>query len=272
MSENTIDVQKSEDSDSIPVKWRQWGVLGGIIFGILLVFILDARMKYSDIQGYALSDSEWIVGCDNVGEAWQSFLGTDSWDALRANGDPTHTFLVELRKKMGIRLTPKRWNTWFGPASTLSGKGENWLLVTKPGALARGLDYGNRLLNAQHSDGVRVYNKQLYYRWEDGWLWCSNSRSLLNTIEQGELVRKSYFGMDEFVKLEGQGIVAVLDLQSQIYSVWGADEPYNDLSTIPPFQFIPALHDFEANWEADGEQFQVSIDLQEHFLSIDSEQ
>lgn len=127
-------------TDTINTKVNRWKnawlpfvaaivVLGG-------AYLLDGTMKNGPFDPVVPEQSTWVISSSDLGVAWSSLETTDIWDKVRKKeGDLFREYVIELRKKVGIRLTPQRINTWLGPRAVVIQFQEDWAIQFRPGLL-----------------------------------------------------------------------------------------------------------------------------------------
>lgn len=157
------------------IRWRRWVPIVALVGVFVLLRGLDSHLKGSDFNGFELTSAHWSVSSDNVGVAWDSLVGTETWAAVRSEvGDLSGEPLLEARKSLGIRLSPARWNAWFGHRAVFSGSNGDWGVTVKPGILFRVWDRVSGKSGAVEGSNLRSY-QGFQYGWRDGFLCVSES-------------------------------------------------------------------------------------------------
>lgn len=237
-------------------------VLAGIRAG-------DSHLKASDFNGFELSDANWSVSSDNVGVAWDSFLETETWAAVRSEvGDLSGEPILEARKSLGIRLSPARWNAWLGHRAVISGSDGDWGVTVKPGVLFRVWDAMRGKSGAVEGSNLRSY-EDYYYGWRDGFVCISNSSDYAAKMLDREIgwirphlqrdslairIRDPYeiafqLGLRDGFPVEGEvdySLKAPRPLERLISTLSG--EHALVLSGVSPLDWMPLFDEFMPKW------------------------
>lgn len=182
--------ERNELGNAPLILWRRWAPFAVILVLVFVVLRIDRGMKSGDEPGFALADAEWVIAADDVPKVWSGLLATDTWEALAADvGDPSRESLVELRKQFGMRLSPQRWGTWLGKGAVLSGEGDRWLLVTRPGVLMRCamIVMPGKFTSADNAQFV----------WRNGYLCLTNANDVAAMVNEGEVQRVPRVGTSD---------------------------------------------------------------------------
>jgi hypothetical protein len=251
-------------SENAPlIRWKRWLPIASLLVVLVLLYAWDKQLKKTSVQGYVVAQADWTIGADNVPAAWQALYDTQVWETLRAEGDPLRESIVEQNKRLGIRISPQRWKTWLGTGATLSGVGEEWVLVARPGVLVRILD----LVNGSSQSYGRYH-----YRWNDGFICISRSEGLLEKIGSENITL-------EFVPKEGNSPTITIQHSApetltcfvhinHVVFINGETKVQTSsikFDTLEPFASILVLRDYVPEWATshDSHTFQGNLEVKE---------
>lgn len=225
--------------------------LASVVFILCVLYGVDQRLKHSSASGFVLKDADWTICAENVGVAWQSLYESDAWGVLSKEGDPLREDIVELRKLLGIRLSPKRWSAWMGSGATVSVVDDDFLLVTRPGVLLRFVDMVHESPEIIGSKSYGPY----YYRWHEGYLCLSKSQELLarvqsDTIHTIRTIRKRKD--EQAVVLENAELICIVGMVDSLplRGNYRGDTSKVSFSALKPFSLFPLLRDYVPDWYA----------------------
>jgi hypothetical protein len=126
-----------------------------------------------------------MISLNDVGASWRSLESTSFWQEVRAEeGDMLRAPLVDARKRLGIRLTSDRWNTWMGPRTVIGKADEGWGITAKPGLLLRGVHAWNRMVGQRSDGGVWTF-RGWYYGWRDAYLVAAPDAAYVRAVLDG---------------------------------------------------------------------------------------
>ena len=157
-----------------PILPKRWlAVLGLAVLAFGLVAI-DVALKTSSSRGYLPESAKWVAVSDDFGAFWQGVEEADVFRRVAAkSGYPLQSAILSARKAMGIRLTPARWDRWFGKGLLAAQSDEGIGLCLRPGLLMRCWDLAFRGAGeATDLRGVRKHGG-IAYGWRDGFLVLS---------------------------------------------------------------------------------------------------
>ncbi len=140
-----------------------------LVAGMVLFVRLDASLKTGGVPRLAPPDAAWVLSTPDLPGFWRGMGGHFVGRAFRENYPQGEAALaLRTRLLMGIRPTPLRWNLWMGRPAVLSGRGDTWCLVTRPGVAARvAILAGGMVEDAGRFRGMHC-------QWRDGLLVLSN--------------------------------------------------------------------------------------------------
>lgn len=242
---------KERKQQAFIIQWKRWLPHSIICILIGVLFVWDRQLKKTDLQGYVLKDAQWTIGADDLPKAWTRLYTTEKWSTLLSEGEnPLWAPLVEQRKRLGIRLSPNRWQTWFGSGATLSGVGEQWVLCTRPGVLARFLD----LLNG----GTQQFGIY-HYRWNDGFLFISRSRQTLELLNDASSLWPIPNASSPYAITIQSQVPTPITTQINITDTWTISGQISNPATstvsfaeIKPYSDIPVIRDYETPLSAEN--------------------
>ncbi len=169
-------ISPHKSANSRPRKLRRWIALGAAVAAFALLYLLDARMKSSDLAGFAPKDSTLVVSSADAPRVWRNLESSDTYArVMEAAPQLLPGLVLEGRKASGIRWTPARWSTWFGERLVVARYQEQTGVCVRPGVLLRVAHFFLGLSGAgDGGEGLyRVGGAVL--AWRDGFLIASAS-------------------------------------------------------------------------------------------------
>ncbi|MBI2424075.1 MAG: hypothetical protein HYV27_14690 [Candidatus Hydrogenedentes bacterium] len=167
-----------------PTIARGWFILAGAICGLTLAGWLDRDLKTATVPGFIPAEAAWSIYTPDFPAAWHWFEREPAWAPLR-DTFPTQILdpRLRLRQVSGVRFTPARWRTWFGPSLLMHGNAVHWGAVVKPGLLLRCAHY---IAGAPVPDSRGLYQWHgYYYGWREGFLLISPSQDWTRETLEG---------------------------------------------------------------------------------------
>lgn len=185
---------------------RRWIPLTAVVCVFGLIYLLDARMKISDLAGFAPKGSTLVVSFDDAPALWRRLESSEAHAKIMAEApQAVYNLVLEGRKASGIRWTPARWSTWFGERLVLARYQEQFGACVRPGVLLHAAVLLLRLSGAEEEGDGLYRARGLVFGWRDGFLIASSSPAYVRAAlsETGESVQ--LLGATESVLLDWRG-------------------------------------------------------------------
>ncbi len=156
--------------------FRRWVPLIAVLFGLYLLYLLDAALKDSDIAGFAPSAATLVMASDDLGHAWHALESTAAHQRVTGEAPQfLYNALMEGRRASGIRWTPERWRRWFGKRFVLGRLEGRPGLCMRPGILAQTATSVARIAGTRTPQEGVYQIAGLAFGWRDGFLIVSPS-------------------------------------------------------------------------------------------------
>jgi hypothetical protein len=176
------------DPESAPLvsrRFRRWIPFGVVFFLIAVTVAVDARLKTSNVIGFAPPDAGWLIATDDFGAFWKGVERSDVMAALAGDvPHPLSRLAVQAGDTLGIRPTPRHWNLWLGPKLTGWTRDTSFGICAKPGLLLRLAHLFHASSRTTYQD-LSVYTyKNFFYTWRQGFVIAATTPDdLTATVE-----------------------------------------------------------------------------------------
>jgi hypothetical protein len=158
---------------------RRVYVLGGLGLAAAL-WVIDFSLQIGSLNAFVPPSASYVLSTPDFPKTWAEWNESELRAAVLAeSGDSTRDFFVELRKQTGIRWTPTRFRLWFGRTLVVTGEGERWAAMVRPGLLYRviaRIPFLNRTLSGNEGGDKKVF----FSAYRDGIYVFANDASWLH--------------------------------------------------------------------------------------------
>lgn len=171
-----------------------------ITFSLILLALLlgDRSLKRGPILGYSPSDADWVAVSDDFGMWWGNVSAMNERSGFFPNG-PVNDWALLIRKTLGIRPTPARWNFWLGKQFVASGNEHGTGVCLRPGLLLR-----IARVFASSDDAIGHYGEHAYF-WKEDFLFVSTSTSFIEALSEQSLDPVPFVKEDNAIKIQRYG-------------------------------------------------------------------
>lgn len=179
--------ESSMQTSSDLIRWRRWLPLVIVAVTIAITLVLDNSFKRGPFEAFAPDDASMVLSTSDFGATWAGIVATETWQGVKKEQpDPLIEPLVQLRKKLGVRMSPERWNAWMGPRAALVQREGQWRLSTCPGVLMRVAAWVHGITSEPVGESIFEY-RGLAYQWQGSTLHVSSEvAALTGPISAGQ--------------------------------------------------------------------------------------
>jgi hypothetical protein len=185
------------------------------IVALGFAYFLDDYMKKKPFEPIIPEESTFVITCTDIERTWSSLESTILWEEVRKEeGDLFRDHVVALRKKVGIRLSPRRLNSWLGPRAVALQLEEEWAIQFRPGLLWKITEplRGQRL---ESDPAVKSWN-DFWYASDSGQITITSSLATIQSMRHADRMDMAMPGSDSIgirIKSQEEIILASITME-----------------------------------------------------------